>query len=363
MIGLWKRLAAYVGVLALLVGCGGGSSSSVVILSSASVTGEYTLVCLTGSLTAPTMLSRFGAITADGLGGYAATLGTNNGTTSSLPVAGGTGTYFVAANGALQFDATQYGGLSTDGSAAVAAETADASSPSICVLLKRAGTYSAATLNGAYHHGLLAVNGPAGGGSSWSTTALGATTFDDAGQMTYSTAATNTAGAQATTGGGSAPYTLSAAGELTVSTLVGDCLGGATADGSFAVAGGALPGAGGPAMIVFAKKGVGMDATAFSGSYYVVVLESDPTASQRWTGTTALATADGVGVLNFGSTTVNTDGVISQPTFSRPFTVGADGTLTSLTEVGGVTQDGRYAFLCGGTTANSSPALYIFIRR
>lgn len=363
MSGSWKHTVAIVAVLALLMGCGGGSSGSGGGLSNASVTGPYTFVCLTGSLTAPTQGARFGTITTDGSGGYTGVLGSNNGTTSTAPVAGATGTYFVLLGGALQLDSTQYGGMNSDVTAGVAAETDDGTSPSICVLLKRVGTYSEATMSGNYHHGFLASFGPAGGSSSWSTTALGSTSFDGLGQMTYATAATNDSGTQSTTGGGSAAYSLTAAGDLTVSTLAGNCLGGATADGVFAVAAGALPGAGGPALTVFLKKGSGMNASAFSGSYFFVALESDPTSSHQWRGTTGLATADGTGTLSIGSTTVNTDGVITQPTSSRPFTVGADGTLTSQTEVGGVSQDGRFAFLCGGTTANSSPAIYVFIRQ
>ena len=326
------------------------------------MTGTYTVACVTSSITSPANESVFGTVSADGVGMLTPTIGMNSGGASLTPPAAGTPfPYSVAADGAVNLDGIT-GGIRSDGSAAVAANVSAGGDPQICVLLRRDGTYSNATLTGDYHHGMyLSSSSPIL--SLYSTTAQGKVAFDGSGVVTYPGTTANQGGTLQPITGGTGSYALSAAGEFTVDALPDPALGGATSDGNFAIAAGSNTNAGTTFLAVYVKASTGLTASAFSGEYWVVGIFSDPTNTDQVTSFQGSVTADGAGGMNYVSTTENFEGAIAPNSGADTYTVGADGTLNSGPRTGAITADGNYAYLSGENVASGTPMLFVFIKK
>lgn len=354
----------------LTVGCGGGGGGSSspatppapTPMTNADFTGVYQIGGLISQVSGDLRLTQFGTITADGSGMTDNLVGVNNDGTAGVP-SSTTSTYTVAADGAFSLDAAVTGGLQRSGRGALAANLSPLSPPSLYVLLRRSGTYSNATLSGDYHLGLMLALGNSGGQSVWSTTAQGALAFDGGGGVTYPAVSSNSAGAQGAAGGGTAAYAITAAGELTLDSFTGSLVGSVTSGGSFGFAAGPGSAGGAPAMQVFTRRGSGMTAAAFNGEYWVAGIFSDPTDSGNWLAFSGTVTADGAGNMNYVSTTENFEGAIAPNSGPDTYTVSGDGTLRSGDRVGGITQDGEFAFYSGADSANGTPLLFVFMRK
>ncbi len=144
--------------------------------------------------------------------------------------------------------------------------------------------------------------------------------------------------------------------------MVGE--GGIQAGGSFAVfAGGSDAVA--PHIAAFVKQSTGANDATFNGTYWAVGISSDPTDMGKWLSFVGTVTADGATNMNYASTTENLEGAIGPNSGPDTYSVAGDGTLTTSggARIGAITQDGRFAFLCGDTQGMGPPLLFLFIRQ
>jgi len=340
---------------------GGGTPPAPVVLSNSTMTGTYTVACATGSISGPDAQTLFGTVVADGLGTLAPTFGLNDAGTVTPSSTGPAFPYSIAADGAANLDGI-LGGIRSDGSAAVAANVSNGGTPQICLLLRRDGAYSAATLSGNYHHCLFAV-ATSIASTVYTTTAQGKVAFDGVSALTYPDTTVNNGGALITAAGGPLSYSISAAGELVTTTLGGDGVGGATSSGDFAILGGATPSGPTPYVAVYLRASTGLTSSAFNGEYWAVGISSDPMSSNNYTSFQGTVTADGAGNMNYVSTMENTEGTITTPSGLDTYNVAADGTLNSGDRLGAITSNGDYAYLCGENAATGAPLLFVFIRK
>lgn len=362
-------VAAMAGALSVGCGGGGGGSSSPAApptptpMTNADFTGTYTLSALLASASTPVTIAGFGTATADGAGVGSTLSGGNDGSNVSTPTPG-MFPFSVASDGALTLDTTVMGGLQRNGRGAVASTLTASNPPALYVLLRRSGTYSAATMTGDYHFGSLLLSSSSVGTSIWSTTANGKATFDGAGSYTYPTFNINQGGTVSSNSGANLAYAISAGGEVTMSTGgAQSVVGGVTSGGSFVVVSGGTTATDTPMLKILIKAGSGMTNSAFSGEYWVAGLYSDPTDSGNWLSFSGTVTADGAGNMNYVSTTENFEGAISPNSGPDTYTVGADGTLQSGDRIGAITQDGEFAFYSGSNATNGTPLLFVFMRK
>jgi hypothetical protein len=157
------------------------------------------------------------------------------------------------------------------------------------------------------------------------------------------------------------------------SVRVTEPTGGTVLDGSFvrggsvAVLGGAVEPAGAlPAVQVFVRASAAATSATFAGSYWFVALMRDPVTREYRT-LTGSAEADGGGTASW-TATANLEGRVTPGIVDAgAYAVAADGALTletvSGTLSGGVSEDGRFAVLGGGTTAGTPPAIWFFARK
>ena len=340
---------------------GGGTPPAPVVLSNSTMTGTYTVACVTGSISGPDAQTLFGTVVADGLGTLTPTFAMNDAVTVTPPSTGPAFPYSIAADGAANLDGI-LGGIRSDGSAAVAANVSNGGTPQICLLLRRDGAYSAATMSGNYHHALFAAAATTAS-TVYTTTAQGKAAFDGVGVLAYPNTTVNNGGSLLAASGGPLTYSMSAAGELVATTLAGDGAGGATSNGEFAILGGATASGSPPFIAVFLRASTGLTSSAFNGEYWAVGISSDPMSSNNYTSFQGTVTADGAGNMNYVSTTENTEGTISTPSGLDTYNVAADGTLNSGDRLGAITSNGDYAFLCGENVATGAPLLFVFIRK
>ncbi len=343
-----------------------GAYAYVVVLTDADFTGTYQIVCFRGSVTNTDTAANVGFLVANGAGQADATLGENENTTYTAPAPGGTFGYAVQTDGNITVD-TLSGGLSQDGSVAVLAATRAADDPMICVLLRRSGSgYSDATLGGSYHMAhIVGGSGATTVVGRWTNAALGPVVHDGTGGAAHPSIRENVNGTPSGTGGGGSSYAVAPDGTLTTgATWTGTGLGAVTSDGSFVCLAGSNETGPPPFAWFMTRAGSGLTNSVFSGEYWAIGISSDPGSTNNFTSFFGTVTADGAGGMNYVSTTENLEGVTSQDSGLDTYAVGATGTLTSGSDrVGGITTDGKFAFLGGAEATGGTPMLFLFVRK
>jgi hypothetical protein len=272
----------------------------------------------------------------------------------------------VAADGTLELSigSTVFGrgGLSTDGRCALLCSVSPGAFPGIIVLHRREGQYANASLSGAYRFVAFSFFTVTASSSSVTASVL----FDGVGGMTGSA----TVNSMGTVLAGSLPastYSVIADGTSVLALGVTSVVEGGVVDGgSAAIWGGSTTGTSSPAMFVAVKEAASTTVATLQGAYWAVAIERDP-VSDEFRSLHGTATADGAGGLTLLAT-VNTEGVLApEPLQSTVYAVTASGQLTidpaGSALVGGVTQDGSFAAVAGGTTPGSNPILLILRRK
>jgi hypothetical protein len=136
--------------------------------------------------------------------------------------------------------------------------------------------------------------------------------------------------------------------------------------GAAAVWGGSTTSGADPAVAAAVKAATSASVATLQGAYWIVLLERDPTSGE-FRSLHGTATANGAGSLTLFSTS-NTEGTIAvEPPQPTTYTVAADGTLTVDAGGnglrGGVSQDGSFAVVGGGTAIGSSPTIVLLCRK
>jgi hypothetical protein len=262
---------------------------------------------------------------------------------------------------------THRGGLSADGRLGVIASVLAGEDPTLVFFTKREGAFSNGSLVGVYHVCQVfdSIAGVNGDGAFWGTA-----TFNGAGGVTYSIGVNN----DGTVPVGPVPivstYAVAADGALTLPISGSDFTGGVLAGGEIAFACGGESGGDVRALTVFVKQAAAASAATFSGPYHMAALEADvaPVPIPHWSTLVGEASADGAGTLTLASAAALGDhGLVTvlPPGITQPYTVAVDGTMTLATAVslrGGITADGRFAVLAGGSVNTEDVQLFLFVR-
>ena len=360
-----------------LVACGGGGGGSTpppgnpgpvapTGLDNTAFQGTYFFALLNGDA-ARSGFATFGYGTADGAGTFTYSGGVNqNGALGT--VSGGTLAYTVAADGMLEIRVggtlAARGGIGTDGRRAVAASVAP-QIPAMYLFLRAEGSYTNGNLSGFYRTGSLAV----APNVAW-ISRLYEGTFDGNG-MWGGPSEINTEGAVSSAIAGPAlAYAVTGTGGL---NWQADYLytGQLAEGGAYGILGGDLVGGlnSSPGIAVLVREASGMTAASFSGGYWYVSLEREPTGPSVVAGA-GTATADGAGVLtlagtsnDFNAGTVNQAGSYVLTAEGR-LTVNRSGGINPTENLrGGLAAGADFGFVAGGTLANANTALIVFIAK
>jgi hypothetical protein len=347
---------------------GGGGAPVVVVVGNEDFVGTYFAVLKAGrEAGGPDARGATGTLTADGAGNASHTQTIND----SGVVTGPTTTLYdfaVAADGSLELSLAgtvfARGGIPAHGDVALLASAAPGAFPGLIVLARRRGLHDETSLAGTYHFVEL-LFGSLGGASVAFT---GTTTFDGLGGAS-TTSTGNSMGLVASGITGSATYTVIGDG---TSTYTPAALGPPTQEGGV-VAGGAVALWGGstndgqsPVVTVVIRESTGAGLATLEGAYWLVLLERDA-GTGEFRSLHGTATADGAGALTLLATS-NVEGVLApEPLQTTTYTVSPIGRLTvdagGSALVGGVSQDGSFAALGGGTAPGSNPTLAILARK
>ncbi len=357
-----RCLVALVFLVLVLPACGGGSSSSGPTYSNATWAGDYSLVCISGSQTNTTARAVFGTLTADGSGSVSGTTTDNVDGVPGTPSMGPPSAYAIAADGTVTFEGLT-GAITADGEVLVLCDLNTDGEPLICIMLRRSGTYSNASLSGNYYMGGIKAQA-AKAETHWTQTGLGPVSFDGASMTTHPTVAWNDAGTVTTVTGGNAIYAVAADGTATMGTTwFGTAQGGVADDNSLVIYGGATN-ASSPFMKVYTRQGAGLNNSVLSGEYALVSIEATDGADPQYSAYLGVAVADGAGGLSIDNLTRNTEGTITpQGPEAAAYTVGATGHFTVGNLEGAVSPEGRFAWLSGGTGNGDGPQLLFMVRR
>lgn len=307
----------------------------------------------------------FGTVVADGVGGFDLTHGTNTNT-----VVGGSSTdtglaYELPADGTLSWTLAPPAGQPVLGGAlsgglGLLSSVTPPPIPSLRVLVRRAGTFSAATLAGDYHTVSLAYLDPSDIGY------VGTTTFDGIGASTGS-GTTNREGLhQAATPAYS--YTVTPQGDLTLTGATIGLEGGVLAGGDVAVAAGGTTTGQTTTLELFVRESTSASLLTFAGEYLLVAVITSGTEDGTLFG---MLVADGAGgwTGDFQLKVAGAVGDASPGTESGTYSVASDGALSiAFTGAptpfeGGVSPDGSFAVAGGPLTGSTLPMLWVLLRR
>jgi hypothetical protein len=121
-----------------------------------------------------------------------------------------------------------------------------------------------------------------------------------------------------------------------------------------------------PAVAAALREATSAGLATFQGEYWIVCLARDPVSGdfRSFHGT---ASANGAGSVILTST-ANTEGTITaEPPQTTTYSVAANGKFTvdagGDAIQGGISQDGKYAILGGGTVAGSAPTICVLCRK
>jgi hypothetical protein len=355
------RIAIVALLLALVSSCGGGSGGSGGhAFGPASFAGEFRLAAFEGlSGATEDMTASWGTVTGDGGSECLFVLTVNNeGTVSSPPSL--PATYSVDAGGAIEVGQLA-GHLCLGGEVAVLGSALGGVPMVMALARPPTSPMSDASLVGLYRV-VLYDHGP----TADMTSIVGWFVFDGVGGLSFSITAANAEGTIASIlVSVNGTYSVQADGTLTVTLPLFEAEGTVLEGGELGFAAGGTTGGEIPVVLAFVKAASSASLSTFSGSYAVVSFELD--AVLGLISVTGLADADGSGAVT-RTGTANTDGVIAaSPALPGTYTVSPDGTvhLTAAgdTFLGGISQDGQFVVLGGGTNAGSNPTFQVYVRR
>lgn len=345
-------------VVLLATACGGGGDSSTPIESAPSFEGDWHFVLLTAG--GGGFRAAWGTATSDAAGAVATSTSSNTdgGISTDVPASA---TASVAPDGTFTFTSvggTLHGGISRAGDVAVCASL-PSTTPVIAVFLRKAGSFSTASLNGAFHAVRMRRKL---GVSSASGQRSGGITYDGVGGTSDALpAAGNDDGAIVGGGFGTGTYSVDAEGHLTVGNMRGGVLAGAAA----LIAGGRT--SGDPMITVSLPVSTAATNARFAGSYAVVGMQSHPT-SGAWQSTVAELLANGSGGGTMSGTANGETGSLTIGPAATPWAIDGAGALDltlydGSTLKGGISPDGRLAILGGATQTGMAPAIFVLVRR
>jgi hypothetical protein len=347
-------------------GGGGGTQPLVVALDDATFQGTYFAVLKAGRNTGGAEgVTSTGTFSTGGAGIASQTQVSNRNGVLSGP----TTTpyeYDVAVDGSLELRvigmAVARGGVAADGACALVASIAPGAFPGVWAFVRRSGFHTPASLSGNYSFVLMQTASL--GGST--ATLTGTADFDGAGGVDL-TAQPNFMGTIRPSFTLPLTYTVLGDGTSVFDPGGLQVEGGVSADGVLAVwAGGTDAFDPVPAVAVALRAATSAGPATFRGEYWIVSLARDP-ASGEFRSLHGTASANGAGSVTLASV-ANTEGVItSEPPQTTTYTVAANGKFTvdagGNVLQGGISQDGRYAVLGGGTVAGSEPTILLLLRK
>lgn len=352
--------------------CGGGGNGTVTGGSDA-FNGTYFFGAFEGSAGPAESRSHWGQLTANGAGMVPTITGSTNdegtiGALGATPFAyalGPAGQLNLMTGGGGVVD--QQGGISASGSMAIAAGILASNDPSILFSLRKAGTFSNASLTGTYRYCMFFDwdSGTDGDSALWGTA-----TFTPATGVVSFSHTINSDGI--VTGPHVLPETYTVAGDGTfTATLDGGSLaGGVLAGGQIAYLSGGTLGGGSRLLAVFVKQSTSASLATFAGAYHFVAMVANdgPAPVPHWLSHTGTATSNNLGQLTFGAITrLNDDGTIQTlpAGATANYTVAANGAMTmdgGGGASGGVAPDGGLAVVAGSTAGTQGPEFWIFLR-
>ncbi len=375
----WHHAAVLfcVGLMLVLTtgACGSGSTTTTPTGTTTTPTdplalfsGTYCLAGFSGRAGAPDEGSTsWGDIVSDGAGMVVGGMTSNNenGVISgpnpivppNLPYAVNPGGYLELTLAFLPF---LWGGISSTG--AVAAVMQLSQNPGIFILGKKSGSYTNASLNGAYFLCAFMYDQ----GALEDRTRWGTATFDGAGGGNTNVSSNN----QGVIGGpvGAAlNYNVAADGTVT-GDLLGFALTGAILDGGELIVLGGATAAGVPILMLLVQSGAGLSNASLTGTYHVTAIEAENAPPpDTWLSFITTFAADGAGTFTVGAFTSNSDGSLTTfpPVGSTlDYAVAGNGLLNvNVGEMfGGVSPSGRYAIFAGGAGAGDDPQFFFLFK-
>lgn len=349
-------------------GCGGGDGGTPGPGTDAFV-GTYYYFGLGGTETPSMNLwTGWGTVTADGMGSLRLST-TSNRLGAVLGPGSDTFLYAIGADRSIGWrDAPAdpdffRGRISPDGRNVVLGEarTGPLTEPAMAVLLRQEGTYSVASLDGAYHLAGWLHNVPATENSSH----FGFATFNGAGTGTYFGPG-NVEGALPAIGALPFSYTVAADGTLQMDFGTWSWRGGVVAGGELVVVGGAIDDDDFPVLQAFVKEINFGSLAMLTGDYFLAGMEHDFT-TPGFRSSTGTATADGLGGIQLTFTRNDEGTVTTSPTESMTYDVDLDGEVYLTTGagedyIGGITPSGDVVILGGPNTPGAEPGFFFLIR-
>lgn len=272
--------------------------------------------------------------------------------------------YSVQPGYGLSFGGAQTGGISTDGRVAILGETGGGAGAGIVTLLRRQGTFSAASLNGTYHLMMfLYLHLSAQDAAFWGTA-----TFDGQGNSTSSVSRNDNGVVSGPSSPPAGTYSVAADGTVTWTRAGNTYSGGLLEGGDLAILTGGTVANQVPVLMVLIRAGQGLSNATLSGAYHTVGLLANAPAgtTPRWRNYVGASVADGVSQWSLGAGTMNSDGVVLPvpPLGVSAYAVAGNGALTMVTAnwLGGVTPTGSFAAVAGGATQGDAPQLWLLVR-
>jgi hypothetical protein len=355
-----------------LAACGGTpgadpGATTVPVAAASLFSGTYQVVSPGGTQgPAEEVVTLWGSAMADGIGSSSWTLAMNDGGVVNPPAAMGDMPFVVHDDRSMAFELAPHvsfadGGISEDGALAVLASVWAGMSPRLFLLARREGVFNDASLNGLYRlAGHLASVPGLSNAAAWADV-----TFDGLGGGTATLALDNEG---VIVGPAVLPivYAVSADGQLTLEIGALAVEGSLAAGGDVVLVGGGTNAGEFPSAFALVRAGAAMSDADFDGVYFAAALWHE-SATNEYHSFTGTLHPDGAGSATlFG--TDNEEGVVTaMPADGATFTVAPDGALVLTTSggdvlVGGLTQDGRYAALAGGTNAGADPIFVVLVR-
>jgi len=224
--------------------------------------------------------------------------------------------------------------------------------------VKKDAGLSNATLTGDYHSCYF---GRAAGAHAG---VVGMATFDGSGGVGLGTTLANTDGVITGPSFGLGAYDVAADGTF---ALGPPYRGGASADGEHAIVGGGVTPGSLPLTWVFVRQATAASLASLTGTYTIVGIGYD-LAEGKYADVAGSVRIDGDGRCMV-SVTINREGRLSSLFWASTYTVAADGTLEMTlgaggdTYRGGISADGSFGVLGGGSNPGSDPALFVLFRR
>lgn len=319
-----------------------------------------------------------GTITFNGHGG--ASVSEIDNTDGARTLGSGSGVYGVSPDGSFHVGSST-GGILAGGSVIVVSRMASGADPEVNVWIKKAGSFTKATVQGTYFVvafrkllGAAQSNAPAVGTplpdpKGFRSIGAGTVTFDGLGGATFS--ASNNVDGTLSANASSATYSVAADGTFHLGALTGGVLEG----GSMIVCSNTAVG-GSPELTILLRQEGTFTTASVHGTYAMVGFSRKLGATQPLTPSAGTPLPDPLGFVGSGGGTVtfdglggatvdsflNTDGVISADTGPATYSVAADGTLTFGTATGGVLADGS-VIVVSTMTGGSDPEINLWIRK